>query len=249
MVTFFFRSGQVALESVKFLNTSQSCWIFIFGRIKCKMMASYQPSPTLWWLHIFPILILRVWEMYFLLLCFVSLMGKCRNGLRESPGMSAWRPRVTWRMAGNRTTSPSLSRVPLADIWMSSLSTDEPSRSDHTSRCACNRSPLPACMHSIHLYKNTAVCNTLQLNLKIPLTDDMEGLKSIWSYGWILHCLQNVLNSFKASVSKILALTCDLPTTKRAAVYFMFGTMGSSLYDGGADEAFLCSLCSSYMKV
>lgn len=88
--------------------------------------------------------------------------GQMQNCLRESPGTSAWRPQVTWRMAGNRTTSPSPSRVPLADIWMSSLSTDEPSRSDHTSCCACNRSPLPVCMHSIHLYKNTAVCNTVQ---------------------------------------------------------------------------------------
>lgn len=72
--------------------------------------------------------------------------GQMQNCLREGPGMSAWCPRVTWRMAGNRTTSPSLSRVPLADIWMSSLSTDEPSRSDHTSCCACNRSPLPICI-------------------------------------------------------------------------------------------------------
>lgn len=71
--------------------------------------------------------------------------------------------------------------------------------------------------------------------MTILLTEDMEGLQNILSYGCILQRLQKVLSSFKASVSKIIVLTCDLRTTKGAAVHFMCGTMGSSLYDGDAD--------------
>lgn len=98
----------------------------------------------------------------------------------------------------------------------------------------CVKLKSTACLHSINRYRNTAVCNGKQQNLTILLTDDMEGLKIILSYGCIFQCLQKVLNNFKTK-SKIMALTCDLPTTKRAAVHFMCGTMGSSLYDRGAD--------------
>lgn len=76
----------------------------------------------------------------------------------------------------------------------------------------------------------------------------MEGLKSIRSYGCILHCLEKVLNSFKASVSKIIALTYDLPTTKGAAVFHVWHYGVKSLWRR-CRLTLLCSLCSSYMKV
>lgn len=51
-----------------------------------------------------------------------------------------------------------------------------------------------------------------------------------------------MLSSFKASVRKMAALTCDLPTTKEAeANSCVVLSMGSGLYDRGADEAFSCS--------
>lgn len=67
--------------------------------------------------------------------------GRTQIWLGESLGMPAWRARVRWRMAGDRSTSPSLGAVPGLDIWMLSTSTDEP-RSDLALFPACTRRPV-----------------------------------------------------------------------------------------------------------
>lgn len=109
----------------------------------------------------------------------------------------------------------------MVDIWMLSVSTDEPSRSDHTSCCAWTRRQLPVCI--------ILICTQT-----FRQRDDMDTLEKILNYKCILQFFKKtLLNSCKAPVSKIIALTCDQPTTKGASVHFKCGILGPCLYDGG----------------
>lgn len=131
------------------------------------------------------------------LLSFV-FYGRAQIWLWESLGMPAWRPRVTWRMAGDRTTSPSLCTVPGVDIWMLSMSTDEP-RSDLAPCSACTRRPLPVC-----------VTESLQKKAEVELDNSNN-----WWYGSPLQAFKlqvefgmsskTLLKSCKASISDIMA--------------------------------------------
>lgn len=85
----------------------------------------------------------RVWEVTPALQTLLSFVfyGRTQIWLWESLGTPAWRPRVSWRMAGDGTTSPSLGAVPGVDVWMLSTSTDEP-RSDLAPCSAGTRRPV-----------------------------------------------------------------------------------------------------------